>query len=110
MTTVKTNFAPVVAIVKSRASSKKRWRKIRLTISWNYKLITAEVTLTRTEWKKIIEGVRFGKAGGGFMGEDGPHQDFWLFNYKGPASLEVEYEDNAQGFIGDIEDALIEVL
>jgi hypothetical protein len=66
--------------------------------------------LKRTEWKKIIEGVQFGKAGDGFMGEDGPHQDFWLFNYKGPASLEVEYEDNAQGFIGDIEDALIEVL
>ena len=110
MTSVKANFAPVVAIVNSQARSKKRWRKIRLEISWYYKLITVEVTLTRTEWKKIIEGDQFVKAGDGFMGEDGPHQDFWLFNYKGPASLEVEYEDNAQGFIGDIEDALIEVL
>jgi hypothetical protein len=89
---------------------KKRWRKIRLEISWNYKAITWTATLTRTEWKKIIEGVQFVKAGDGFMGEDGSHQDMWLFNYKGPASLEVEYEDNAQGFIGHIEDALIEVL
>ena len=89
---------------------KKRWKKIRLEISWNYKAITWTATLTRTEWKKIIEGVQFVKAGDGFMGEDGSHQDMWLFNYKGPASLEVEYEDNAQGFIGDIDDALIEVL
>jgi len=44
------------------------------------------------------------------MGDDGPHQDIWLFNYKGLGSLEVDYEDNAQGFIGDIEDPSIEVL
>ena len=109
MTTVKATFAPVVAIVKSQASSK-RWKKSALLISWYYKIITVNVTLTRTEWKKIIEGVQFAKAGGGFMGEDGPHEDIWLFNYRGPGSLEVDYEDDSQGFIGDIDDALIEVL
>jgi hypothetical protein len=57
---------------------KKRWRKIRLEISWNYKAITWTATLTRTEWKKIIEGVQFVKAGDGFMGEDSSHQDIWL--------------------------------
>jgi hypothetical protein len=74
----------------------KKMEKIRLTISWYYKIITVNVTLTRTEWKKIIEGVQFAKAGGGFMGEDGPHEDIWLFNYRGPGSLEVDYEDDAQ--------------
>jgi hypothetical protein len=54
MTSVKAAFASVVAIVNSQARSKKRWRKIRLEISWNYKAITWTATLTRTEWKKII--------------------------------------------------------
>ena len=110
MATVKEIFAPVVALVESQAGSNKNWKKIRLTISWYYDLVKAKVTLEKAEWQEIIEGGQFVKAGGGFMGEDGPHQDYWLFNYKGPGPLEVEYEDDAQGFLGDLEDALIEVV
>jgi hypothetical protein len=77
-------------------------------VSWYYVLISPTLKLNRTEWDKIINGITFRKEGDGYMSEEGFCHDYWLLDFDWPGSLEVDYDDGGQGFIGSFEDALIE--
>jgi hypothetical protein len=84
-------------------------KKLNVTVSWYYGLISVTLKLHRTEWRKILQGIPLRKDGRGYMSEEGFCHDYWLFNFERPGSLEVDYDDGGQGFVGDLEDALIEI-
>jgi hypothetical protein len=107
--TVKANLAPVIAILENQIGSPANYKKIYISVSWYYGLITPKLTLKKAEWKTIMQGLPFSKNGNGYWSEEGFSHDYWLFNYGVPGSLEVEYDDGGQGFVGHLEDAQIEV-
>jgi hypothetical protein len=106
--TIKLNFAPLLTILEDQVGSIKKVKKIYVTVSWYYDLISPTLMLHKTEWQKIIQGAPFKKNGRGFTSEEGFCHDFWLFNHAWPGSLEVDYDDGGQGFVGLFEDAVIE--
>jgi hypothetical protein len=107
--TVKANFAPVIAIFEKEAGSLAKINKVYITVSWYYGLITPKLVLNKNELHEIMQGLPFSKHGHGYWSEEGFSHDYWLFNYGGPGSLDVEYDDGGQGFVGRFEDARIEV-
>lgn len=114
---VKSNFAPLVALVEQKLGPRKKLGKIIAEVSWYDDLIKVTLKLNKKEWEKILTGLPLDKKGQGFMSEEGSHNDLWRFNLGWPGSLEVDYSSpgpddygfDGQGFIGSFEDASIEV-
>jgi hypothetical protein len=106
---IKATFSPLVALIEGQVGSVEKVKTILVTVSWYNDLISPTLKLQRAEFKKIIKGIPFHKKGSGFSSEEGPKHDDWSFNLEFPGSLEVDYDDDAQGFIGSFEDASIEV-
>src|SRR5262249_51543833 len=106
---VKSNFAPLVELAEQKLGSRKKLGKIIATVSWYDDLIEVTLKLNKKEWEKIFTGLPFDKKGQGFMSEEGSHKDLWRFNLSCPGSLEVDYDDAGQGFVGSFEEASIEV-
>jgi hypothetical protein len=106
---VKSNFAPLVELVEQKLGPHKKLGKIIATVSWYDGIVEVTLKLSKKEWEKILTGLPFEKKGQGYVCEGESCHDLWRFNLDRPGSLEVDYDDAGQGFIGSLEEASIEV-
>lgn len=95
---------PLFDVVKQQVGSLHNVRKIRFVASWCYGDCEASITLSAAEWSCVKKGTPFSKEGKGYYYEGEKFHDYWLFNHDEPGSLEVDYDDAGQGFVGDIVD------
>lgn len=79
-------------------------RARKLSVSWGDGVVV-ELKLSGTQWTKIQAGERVAITGSGYSYEGERFQDVWYFNTDSLGSLRVSY-DEADGFVGDIKDAL----
>jgi hypothetical protein len=101
-------FAPIIERLQQNLGPRKKVSKVRVTVSWGNDEVEVSLRLTRAEWETITKGEEFSKGGRGYYYEGERFHDYWYFNNEHPGSLEVTYDDGGQGFVGDLDDALIE--
>jgi hypothetical protein len=106
---VESNFAPLVELIEQKLGPRKRLGKILATVSWYDGVVEVTLKLNKKEWEKILTGLPFEKKGQGYVCEGDSCQDLWRFNLDCPGSLEVDYDGDAEGFVGSLEYASIEV-
>jgi hypothetical protein len=100
-------WSPLDRVIQQIGPSRKL-KAVLVTVSWGNDCVEVTLRLTRTEWDNITRGHRFIKDGRGYRYEGARFHDTWRFNYDHPGSLEVDYDDGGQGFIGDLDEAHIE--
>lgn len=79
-----------------------------VTVEWGYELHT--LSLTKRNWSRIIAGRPVSVRGRGYRYEGEFFWDYWHFSGGRNGTLTVMYgEDNAVGFDGTLEDAMVDV-
>ena len=77
---------------------------VDVTVSWCYGECSPTAKVPLEDWQQILRGTKVSTFAG-YWYEGAKYNALFNFNYKGPGTLYVTYDDGGEGFIGHIWEA-----